>query len=66
MTDRSSTPGHAQTSRDISIRVNDEELPLNPFVRGFIACTLQGMISALKTPSEPHTIDIHLKVERKA
>jgi hypothetical protein len=50
---------------DITVRVNGEELPLNPFVQGFVASTVKGMISALKGPPEPRTIDIHLDVQRE-
>lgn len=46
---------------DITIRVNGQDLPLNPFVMGLFAETLKGMISALKVPEPPRHVEIHLK-----
>lgn len=58
------TSDSQQGTGSVSVRVNGEELPLNHFVQGFIACTVEGMISALKGSTEPRTIDIHLKINR--
>jgi len=41
--------------------VNEELIPLNPFVRSIITKTLVGMVSALKKVSQATSIDISIR-----
>jgi molybdopterin-guanine dinucleotide biosynthesis adapter protein len=44
----------------ITLKVNGNAVPLNPFVRGFIAGTLKGMVSSLKGCRDPKQIEIRI------
>lgn len=48
----------------VALFINEEPIPLNPFVRGFISKTLLGMVSALKKVPQATKIDILIR--RKA
>ena len=45
----------------VTLFVNDEMIPLNPFVRSIISRTIAGMVSALKKVSEAASIDISIR-----
>ena len=45
----------------VALFVNEEPIPLNPFVRSFISKTLLGMVSALKKVPEATKIDISIR-----
>lgn len=53
-----------QKEDEITLFVNEEPIPLNPFVRSFISKTVLGMVSALKKVSQAMSIDISIR--RKA
>jgi molybdopterin-guanine dinucleotide biosynthesis adapter protein len=44
----------------ISLRVDGKEIPLNPFVRVFLARAVRGMITSLKGCASPGAIDVHV------
>jgi len=45
----------------VTLFVNEELVPLNPFVRSIITKTLLGMVSALKKVSQATSIDISIR-----
>ena len=45
----------------VTLFVNEELIPLNPFVRSIITKTLAGMVSALKKVSQATSIDISIR-----
>jgi molybdopterin-guanine dinucleotide biosynthesis protein B len=45
----------------VMLFVNDEMIPVNPFVRSIITRTLVGMVSALKKVSQATSIDISIR-----
>jgi molybdopterin-guanine dinucleotide biosynthesis protein B len=51
----------ARKEEEIALFVNDTPVPLSPFVRQFMARTLEGMISALKGIEEVKSLNIWLK-----
>jgi molybdopterin-guanine dinucleotide biosynthesis adapter protein len=50
----------------VSLNVNGSAVPLNPFVRGFIAKSIQGMVSSLKGCSDPKRIEVRIEDSEKA
>jgi molybdopterin-guanine dinucleotide biosynthesis protein B len=50
-----------QKEDEIILFVNEEPIPLNPFVRSFISKTVLGMVSALKKVSQARSIDISIR-----
>ena len=51
----------AQKGRDVILKVNGKTVPLNPFVKGFLTHTLQGMLTSLKGCDAPSTLDLHME-----
>ncbi len=51
----------ARKEEEIALFVNDTPVPLSPFVREFMAKTLEGMVSALKGIEEVKSLNIWLK-----
>jgi molybdopterin-guanine dinucleotide biosynthesis adapter protein len=45
----------------VSLFVNEEMIPVNPFVRSIISKTMAGMVSALKKVSHATSIDISIR-----
>ena len=45
----------------VTLFVNKEMIPVNPFVRSIITKTLTGMVSALKKVSQATSIDISIR-----
>jgi len=45
----------------VTLFVNEEMIPVNPFVRSIITKTMVGMISALKKVSQATSIDISIR-----
>ncbi len=45
----------------VTLFVNEEMIPVNPFVRSIITKTLAGMVSALKKVSQATSIDISIR-----
>jgi len=45
----------------VTLFINEEMIPLNPFVRSIITKTLAGMVSALKKVSQATSIDISIR-----
>jgi molybdopterin-guanine dinucleotide biosynthesis protein B len=45
----------------VSLFVNEEPIPLNPFVRSIISKTVMGMISALKKVPQALSVDISIR-----
>jgi len=55
---------HVQTKsegEDVELFVNDEHIPLNPFVQGLLARTIVGMVSSLKKVQEVKSLYIALR-----
>jgi molybdopterin-guanine dinucleotide biosynthesis protein B len=48
----------------VTLYVNEEPIPLNPFVRSIISRTMLGMVSALKKVAQATSVDISIR--RKA
>ena len=46
---------------DVDLLVNEAHIPLNPFIRSFIAKTLLGMVSSLKGVKEIKSLHISLR-----
>ena len=51
---------------EVSLLVNGTPVPLNPFVKGIMAKTLLGMVSALKGVGEVRGLDIFLRRPQQA
>ena len=49
---------------DVDLLVNEAHIPLNPFIKSFIAKTLLGMVSSLKGIKEVKSL--HISLRRKA
>lgn len=47
--------------REVILKVNGEKIPLNPFVKGFLARTIKGMVVSLKGCERASAIDLHLE-----
>ena len=45
----------------VTLFVNEELIPLNPFVRSIITKTMAGMVSSLKKVSQVTSIDISIR-----
>jgi len=43
---------------EVFLKVNGKAIPLNPFVRGFLARTVKGMLTSLKGCDDPKKIEI--------
>jgi len=46
----------------VTLEVNGQEVPLNPFVSDFLRQTILGMISALKGAKSPRQIKLEIEV----
>lgn len=44
----------------VVLKVNDNEVELNPFVQEFVARTIKGMVSSLRDVEEPQTISLEI------
>ncbi len=44
----------------VILKVNDNEVELNPFVQEFIAKSIKGMISSLRDVEAPQTISLEI------
>jgi hypothetical protein len=44
----------------VILKVNDNEVELNPFVQEFIARTIKGMVSSLRDVEVPRTISLEI------
>lgn len=44
----------------VVLKVNDNEVELNPFVQEFIAKTIKGMVCSLRGVEEPRTISMEI------
>lgn len=47
--------------KEVVLKVNGERIALNPFVRGFLARAIKGMVVSLKGCDRASAIDIHLE-----
>lgn len=47
----------------VQVKINGESIPLKGFVQDFIGQSILGMISCLKRVSEPHAIEVTIKVK---
>ena len=45
----------------VTLFVNEEMIPLNPFVRSIVTKTLTGMVSALKKVTQATSMDISIR-----
>jgi len=50
-----------EREREISLTVDGKSVPLNPFVRTFLANAVKGMIQSLKKCENPHRIEIRIE-----
>jgi hypothetical protein len=56
--------GRPSRRKGVSLTCDGRDIPMNPFVQGFIEETVLGMVRALEgTPRNPGTID--LRITRK-
>ena len=46
---------------DIDLLVNETHVPLNIFIKSFMARTILGMVSSLRGVEEPHEVIIKLR-----
>ena len=44
----------------ISLKIDDKEIPLKPFVEEFLANTIKGMLSALRDCENPNIVEIKI------
>ncbi len=51
--------------KEVMLKVNGREVPLNPFVRGFIAKTLKGMVTSLRGCEGASTVEIRVEEAEK-
>ena len=51
----------AKKEKEVILKVNGKTIPLNPFVRGFLTRSVQGMVTSLKGCDAPSTIDLHIE-----
>jgi len=54
-----------QNGREVILKVNGKMIPLNPFVKGLLTRTVQGMLASLKGCDAPSTIDLHMEGVRQ-
>jgi molybdopterin-guanine dinucleotide biosynthesis protein B len=52
-----------QKGEDVELYINDEHIPLNPFVKSLITNTLVGMVESLKKVGEVN--NLHISLRRK-
>ncbi len=53
--------------RKVTLKINNEEIPLNSFVQEFISSTLLGMLSSLKRKNEIiRIVEITIELENEA
>ena len=50
-----------EEGKEVILKVNGEKISLTPFVRGFLARTVKGMVVSLKGCDRASTIDLHLE-----
>jgi molybdopterin-guanine dinucleotide biosynthesis protein B len=50
-----------KTKGEISLRVDDRRIPLNPFVKGFISKTVHGMLGSLRGCEKAKRIEIFIE-----
>jgi molybdopterin-guanine dinucleotide biosynthesis protein B len=55
----------SKKERDVSLRVEGRQIPLNPFVKGFLANTVKGMLSSLKGCDTAKHVEIRIEDEEK-
>ena len=48
----------SESTANVALKVNGEEVALNDFVQGFVAQTLIGMVKSLRGVGEVKTIDL--------
>jgi hypothetical protein len=51
----------AKKRKEVILTVDGKTIPLNPFVRGFLTRSIQGMVTSLKGCDAPSTIDLHIE-----
>jgi hypothetical protein len=52
--------------RDVSLKVNDREIPLNPFVKDVFANVIKGLVNSLdKIPESRNKIEIAIEEEEE-
>ncbi|RPJ10719.1 MAG: molybdopterin-guanine dinucleotide biosynthesis protein B [Deltaproteobacteria bacterium] len=51
--------------REIVLKVDGKRIPLNPFVKGFLASAIRGMVTSLKGCDDASTIELHLEGTEK-
>jgi molybdopterin-guanine dinucleotide biosynthesis protein B len=51
----------AKKGKEVILKVDGKTIPLNPFVRGFLTRSIQGMVTSLKECDAPSTIDLHIE-----
>ena len=55
------TERHPEAETAVSLVCDGREVPLNPFVRRFIAATIRGLVRALDgVPENPVTVEIRV------
>jgi hypothetical protein len=52
--------------KDVCLKVNDREIPLNPFVKDVFANVIEGLVNSLdKIPERINNIEITIEQEEK-
>jgi len=51
----------AKKGKEVILKVDGKTIALNPFVRGFLTRSIQGMVTSLKGCDAPSTIDLHIE-----
>jgi hypothetical protein len=52
--------------KDVCLKVNDQEIPLNPFVKHVFANVIEGLVNSLdKIPESINKVEITIEVEEK-
>lgn len=47
-----------KVDKKVELKINDKEIPLNPFANNIISNTIWSMVSSLKLEEEPEKIEI--------
>ena len=52
--------GEIEKARNLKVKVNGKEIPLNPFATHIVGSTIWAMIKSLKLEEKPNRIEIEV------
>ncbi len=52
--------GGAEKARSIKVKVNDKEIPLNPFATHIVGSTTWAMVTSLRLEEKPSKVEIEI------